>query len=466
MPDCYADPRFDPSTDRRTGYHTRCLLTLPLVDHAGVLVGVMQVLNKRAGVFDAEDEALATVLAAQCAVALQRVRMTEALLEGERLRQELELARAVQLATLPARLPAIPGYDLHGAFEPAAETGGDTYDLALHRQGLWVVLADAVGHGMGPALTVAQLQAMLRMAFRLGTGLEDAFAQVNNLLCDSLPPDRFITAFLGLLDPGTHRLRFHSAGQGPILLLRAATGEVEAHGPTSFPLAALPLETVPAAPALDLAPGDVLALLSDGFAESRDPEGAEFGQERVAAVLRAHQGGTMAGLAARLLAEVRAFSRGVPQEDDRTAVLVKRLAPLTARFPRRVEALPDLVAFVGAAFACLGLDAALRPDVEFAVEELFTNSVKYGQGGAEGLELALSAVPGGLEVALVDEGVARFDPASAPAVDVGRPLGERQPGRLGLHLVKKLVDSLSYEYDADRRRARTTFRKTRRAQEA
>src|SRR5919109_1295976 len=84
VPDCYADPRFDPSTDRRSGFRTRCLLTLPLVDHKGLLVGVMQVLNKAGGTFDAADESLGRVLAAQCAVALQRTLMTEQLVEGER----------------------------------------------------------------------------------------------------------------------------------------------------------------------------------------------------------------------------------------------------------------------------------------------------------------------------------------------------------------------------------------------
>ena len=86
VPDCYADPRFDPGVDRSSGYRTRCMLTLPLVDHKGVLVGVMQVLNKIDGVFDGDDEVLATALAAQCAVALQRVRMTAAVIEGEKMR--------------------------------------------------------------------------------------------------------------------------------------------------------------------------------------------------------------------------------------------------------------------------------------------------------------------------------------------------------------------------------------------
>ena len=139
MPDCYADPRFDPAVDRRSGYRTRCSLTLPLVDHAGGLVGVMQVLNTTAGVFDAADEALANALAAQCAVALARVRMTEVLIEAEKLRQELELARVVQMSTLPAVMPSVPGYDVCGTFLPAAATGGDTYDLACIEQGLLAV---------------------------------------------------------------------------------------------------------------------------------------------------------------------------------------------------------------------------------------------------------------------------------------------------------------------------------------
>ena len=108
VPDCYADPRFDSAVDKASGYRTRCMLTLPLVDHKDVLVGVMQVLNKSGGVFDDDDEVLATALAAQCAVALQRVRMTEALIEGEKMRQELEVARVVQMSTLPATMPSVP----------------------------------------------------------------------------------------------------------------------------------------------------------------------------------------------------------------------------------------------------------------------------------------------------------------------------------------------------------------------
>jgi len=327
VPDCYADHRFNPDVDKRSGYRTRCMLTLPLVDHKDVLVGVMQVLNKADGVFDAGDEVLATALAAQCAVALQRVRMTEALIEGEKMRQELEMARVVQMSTLPSRMPELPGYDAYGMCRPAGLTGGDTFDLAVLDQGLLAVLGDATGHGIGPALSVTRMQAMLRMAFRLGADLETAFTQVNNQLADTLPDDRFITAFIGLLDVATHRMRFHSGGQGPILHFQAATGACARHKPTSFPLAAMPLTALRPAVTIEMRPGDILVLLSDGIYEYADAANEQFGEERVRELLRAHHGEPAAAISARLLEAVQAFAKGAPQEDDMTIVLVKRTGP-------------------------------------------------------------------------------------------------------------------------------------------
>jgi phosphoserine phosphatase len=326
VPDCYADARFNPEVDKASGYRTRCMLALPLIDHKDVLVGVMQVLNKAGGVFDSDDEVLATALAAQCAVALQRVRMTEALIEGEKMRQELEMARVVQMSTLPAVMPSLPGYDLYGTSRPASQTGGDTFDLALLDQGLLTVLGDATGHGIAPALSVTQMHAMLRMAFRLGADLETAFLQVNNQLAATLADDRFITAFIGLLDPATHRIRFHSGGQAPILHFQAATGACARYNPTSFPLAAMPLSALRPAVSLDLMPGDILALLSDGIYEYHDRHNEQFGEGRVEALLGTHHGKRMADLSAALLDAVHAFAQGAAQEDDITIVLVKREA--------------------------------------------------------------------------------------------------------------------------------------------
>jgi phosphoserine phosphatase RsbU/P len=324
VPDCYSDPRFNVEMDRRSGFRTRCCLTLPLVDHQGVLVGVMQVLNKHRGVFDAADEPLAEALAAQCAVALSRVRMTEGLIAAEMVRKELELASAVQRATLPAAMPAVAGYDMHGMFLPASATGGDTYDLALLDRGLLVVLGDASGHGIGPALSVTQMHAMLRMALRLGADLETAFRNVNDLLAQTMDDGRFVTAFVGLLDPVTHRLRFLSGGQGPILHYAADRRLCRAYRATSFPMGAMVLNKLRPAIEITLAPGDWLVLLSDGIYEYADASGTLFGQDRVEQVVYAAHHETTAALAGRLIDAVKSHARGAPQEDDITCVLVKR----------------------------------------------------------------------------------------------------------------------------------------------
>lgn len=322
--DCYADPRFNPEIDRVSGLITRCSLTLPLIDHEGTLIGVMQILNKTGGAFSVDDEALADALAAQCAVALSRVRMTEALVAAELLRKELEMASVLQRSTLPTTMPKVPGYDMHGVFLPASLTGGDSYDLALIDQGLLIVLADAAGHGIAPALSVTQMHAMLRMAFRLGADLDTAFRQVNDQLAQTLPDGRFVTAFVGLLDPASHRLRFLSGGQAPIFHFRAAHGDCVRYRATSFPMGAMPLATAQTPIEINFGRGDWLLLLSDGVYECVDPAGAQFGWERVEALISQTHLARAETFAESLLQAVQSHAGAAPQDDDITMVVVKR----------------------------------------------------------------------------------------------------------------------------------------------
>jgi sigma-B regulation protein RsbU (phosphoserine phosphatase) len=463
VPDCYADTRFDPSVDKASGYRTRCMLALPLIDHKDILVGVMQVLNKIDGVFDADDEVLAAALAAQCAVALQRVRMTEVLIEGEKMHQALKMAREVQMSTLPATMPVLPGYDVCGTSRPAELTGGDTFDLAQFDQGLLVVLGDATGHGIAPALSVTQMQAMLRIAFRLGSDLESAFQQVNNQLAETLPPDRFITAFIGLLDPLTHRLRFHSGGQGPILHFQAAEGDCALYKPTSFPLGAMPLSQLKPAATLQMLPGDILVLLSDGFYEFRDAAGEQFGEKRVRDIVATHRDKPMAELLNILIQAVDAFARGAPQEDDMTAVLVKRCGAMAAQraFERSFDSLPAIFAFTAEVFARRRIDPGLLQVVDFALEELFTNMVKYSATSEAEVQVEITDIRGGVEVTVTDYDVDAFDLTKAPDADIELPIEQRRPGGLGLHLIRRLLDSIEYEYIKESRQSRITFRKTR-----
>jgi phosphoserine phosphatase len=324
VPDCSVDPHFDPEADLDYDDDVRCLLSIPLVD-GGVLVGVMQVVDKEDGAFTELDERIAATLAAHCVVAIQRERMTEALVVAEKLDREIKLAREIQFSTLPAEMPLFPGYDVAAIFQPADQTGGDTYDLVpLDEHRMFMLLGDASGHGIGPALSATQMTAMLRVALRLGAELDALFTQVNNQLIEDLPEEHFITAFLGMLDTRNHSVCYFSGGQGPLLHYRAATGECVWHPPSTYPLGFMAYPALKAPECIEFAPGDVLGLISDGVYEYQDAQGRQFGTEGVAGVISQHHERPMAELLAILLEATREFAGGSPQLDDVTVVLLRR----------------------------------------------------------------------------------------------------------------------------------------------
>ena len=326
VPDCYNDPRFNREADRVTGYRTRCLLTVPLVGYDDSLVGVMQVLNKLDGVFTEEDERIAMALAAQCAVAIQRIKMLAEHVENESLKRELSVARDIQMRVIPSVVPNIAGYDIAGLCRPATEAGGDIFDvIALDGDRLMLLLGDATGHGVGPALSVTQVRAMLRMAMRLGADLDEAFHHINDQLADDLPENRFVTAYMGVLDTRNHQVVYHSGGQGPLLHLHAAAGRCAWVGSSLPPMGLMAGLDRFAARKDDLAPGDILAVISDGIFEYENPVRQLFGQDRVEKVILDHQHEPMARLLERVLQEVERFSERAPQKDDMTVLLVRRL---------------------------------------------------------------------------------------------------------------------------------------------
>lgn len=323
--DCRADKLFKEFPVHVEGFETRSLLNVPIIGQDSSVLGVMQWLGEHVGQFDKHDEWVGPALAAQCAVAIQHSRMTDELLANAILHQEVTVAREIQMSTLPKTMPKVDAYDVHGMFRPTDHTGGDLYDLVVLGGKLFMLLGDATGHGFGPALSATQMQAMLRVSFRLGANLDQAYVQVNNQLEEDLPDDRFITAFMGFLDPHSHEVSYHSGGQGPILHFKAASGECEWRKPTSFPVGVMPLDGTVAAQTLKLEPGDVLALISDGVYEYTALDGSQFGEDRVADIMRSHHTRPMAELCQVMVDAAKAFGGEAPQADDITLVLVRRL---------------------------------------------------------------------------------------------------------------------------------------------
>jgi sigma-B regulation protein RsbU (phosphoserine phosphatase) len=307
------------------GGETRSLLNIPILGSDDSLLGVMQWLGAEVGQFDEHDEWVGPALAAQAAVAIQHSYMTDELLANAILSQEVAVARDIQMSTLPDTMPDVEGYDLHGDFKPTDHTGGDLFDLVVLEGRLFMLLGDATGHGFGPALSATQMQAMLRVAFRLGADLDNAYMHVNNQLAEDLPDDRFITAFMGFLDPATHHVNYHSGGQGPILHFRAADKSCYWHKPTNFPVGIMDIDNKQESADLTLEPGDILGLISDGVYEYANLEGEEFGEGRVAEIFRTSHQLSMAGLSKLLIEAAMEFGGDAPQADDITLVLVRRL---------------------------------------------------------------------------------------------------------------------------------------------
>ncbi len=188
-------------------------------------------------------------------------------------------------------------------------------------------MADATGHGIGPALSATQIRAMLRMAVRSGTSLEHIVHNVNQQLCDDLYGGRFITAWLAILDSKSGMLTSFSAGQAPLLHFHAESLRTEILEADAPPFGILRDLAVPLNPGRIMQSGDVFAVLSDGILEMTNAAGEPFGIDRAVDIILRHLDGTAGLIVTRLRQAIAQFSPGMKSLDDRTAVIVKREHP-------------------------------------------------------------------------------------------------------------------------------------------
>ncbi|MSS99727.1 MAG: PAS domain S-box protein [Pedosphaera sp.] len=245
----------------------------------------------------------------------------------EELRQtheQFRVAREIQQRLFPKTAPQLPGFDIAGVSHPAEATGGDYFDYIPMLNGrLGIVVGDVTGHGVGPALLMAETRAYLRILARNRDDVGDILTRANRVLAEDVGSERFVTLFLAQIDAERRTLCYASAGHPPAYVL-GEDGTLRAElKRTGIPLG-IDLETVYDSPTtIELKTGDTLVFLTDGIEETLSPQNEFFGGKRVLEVLQRHRHLPATAMVDALHHAVREFAAGEPQLDDFTAIVMK-----------------------------------------------------------------------------------------------------------------------------------------------
>ena len=258
-----------------------------------------------------------------------RLHVVSALREAEnraRLEQDMNVARSIQQGLLPATVPKINGFDIAGWNKPADETGGDYFDWQQLADGrVAVTIADVTGHGIGSALCMASCRAYARAGFVTEPDLHSFLGHLNQLLHQDLPTEKFVTLAAGLLNPDEATLHLISAGHGPLIFYSLNENVFRTYDAQGVPLGLLPRFSYAAAQTLTFARGDIFVLVTDGFLEWSNSSDEDFGEDRLKELIRANRDMPSAKIISELYSAVIKFAGPMPQLDDLTALVIKRV---------------------------------------------------------------------------------------------------------------------------------------------
>jgi sigma-B regulation protein RsbU (phosphoserine phosphatase) len=314
--DAHHDPDFAGRIDARTGFNTRSVLCTPLTTTSGP-IGVLQVLNKQdGGLFDDADRDMLRVLAAPTALAVSNAQLVQALMEQNRIKRELQLARRMQRSLLPKRRR--DQFPVIGINRPAREISGDWFDhFELPDGRVGFAIGDVSGKGLDAAMLMVRTASLLRWAGKDALPPDRWLARINDELCETISGGTFVCAVVGYYDPRTHRAEWANAGFPPALV-RHAGGRYESFLAEGPPLAIVPGTAYPTQSA-DLADAS-LYFYSDGVTDVRDAERRTIGTEGVRDLFKRHAEAAPEARLSAIITELRRMRLA----DDTTILLVER----------------------------------------------------------------------------------------------------------------------------------------------
>jgi phosphoserine phosphatase RsbU/P len=324
IPDAYADPRFNPDVDKRTGYHTRNILCLPIRNKAGKIIASLQLLNKKIGSFTDEDTDFLLTLSGHMALALENAQLHQQLLDKERMERELALARGIQRSLLPETTPMVDGFDIALLNEPCYAVGGDYYDfLTLGPRTLLVVIADVEGKGVSSALVMSNLQATLRALVLHLHSLNEIAEALNKMIWNHTRAEKYLSLFMGLIDTKRKAIHYINCGHVPPVIVRPGSEPIPL---TDGGMVVGLFENASYERGhIKLQSGDVMILCTDGITESMDAKHDEYGSERLIQQVAATADKSAAEIVEAVSTDVTRFSRNGTHLDDKVMIAIKAM---------------------------------------------------------------------------------------------------------------------------------------------
>lgn len=374
-----------------------------------------------------------------------------------RIEGELQTARHIQMSMIPKTFPAFPertDIDIFATLKPAKEVGGDLYDFFIRHEKLYMCIGDVSGKGVPASL----LMAVTRSLFRTVTNNESNPAKITSLINNSMTEENvenmFVTLFIGVLDLPTGQFNYCSAGHcEPIIMnTEAAFLPCNPNAPVGIDagFGYKGQETV-------IMPGSTIFLYTDGLTEAEDVDKKQFGEKQMLDIANRCIKDSCAKpnvIINEMENAVHSFVKDAEPSDDLTMMAVcytkqeeKEILRRTLVLPNDIETIPQMSEFVEEVCDELNIDMQLVLKLNLAIEEAVVNVMQYAypQDTQGKVEIEAIGNERRLKVIIRDYGIP-FDPTKKERVDITLSAEERPIGGLGIHLVRKIMDSVNYEY--------------------
>ena len=371
----------------------------------------------------------------------------------QRIETELNVATQIQADMLPRIFPAFPErreFDIYASMTPAKEVGGDFYDFFLvDEDHLAMVIADVSGKGVPAALFMVIAKTLLKNAVQMGSSPRQALEKVNNQLCENNEAEMFVTVWLGVYEISTGHLTAANAGH-EYPAIRRAGGRFELFKePHGFVLAGMENARYREYE-LEIGVGDTLFLYTDGVTEATDGANTLYGTDRMLAALNRNCQLDPERLLHEVKADLDGFVGAAPQFDDITMLSLQRKSASVRRSLQaapELESIPKVCQFLEQTLEEQGAPIKAIVQVNIAADEIFSNIARYS--GAAVAQVDCEIMAGRAVIRFVDDGQP-YDPTGQPEPDITLPVEEREIGGLGILMVRRTMDEVSYEYEAGR----------------